>query len=494
MYTKPIVYKVFSYFLAVAAVLGAGALCYCFFASASSIFSSFEFLDIVHVLALIVGLAAIVWFGLLGFTMMYTFADMVDHELKDDGTIFKPKFAFPAKVYSTSGSIVFYAVLMIDIIALIYLIISQSIDKGAFLVIPVVDLLVVAVVTFFIHVLFNARYGSFAAVLEIKGTDDPRIPQMNKLKENNPNTLRSFCGILFVICAITLVVMIVSIFAFSDEVLKETTDHNLTVKEDGYYHVAFRPDGSGEDNWLADKCVSLTKTEAPAEPATEDEPAVDDTVYYVVGSFNDWTISDEYKLTAEESGSKVYKGVFDITAADTFQIVSVTAGAVDTLSVDADGKYVVSIGADGTVTVAAEGEATPDEASPDEASPDEATSDEAAPSKGKRETYYIVGSFSDWKIDNKYKLTVVENAAGGIEEYEGTFAINACDEFKLVSSKNGEITKWYPESEYTHHKGLAIILIIIEGLLAIIAMAIFGCFFDNLAKMQEKYMIKYKLI
>lgn len=222
MYTKPIVYKVYSFIIALYAVAGAGGLIISFINKASAIFSPFEFTSVVHLIAFIVCLCATCWFGILEFTSMYTFADMVAHELKDDGTVFKRKLAFPGKVYRLSGSLVFYVVLMVDIVAMIVLTITYSSEHDAFLAIPVVPLLIFAVVTFFVHVVFNARYGAFGAVLDIKEDSDPKIPEQNRLKESNPNILRAFCGILFIFAILSFVAVIVILIGFLEDFMKAT--------------------------------------------------------------------------------------------------------------------------------------------------------------------------------------------------------------------------------------------------------------------------------
>lgn len=205
MYTKPIIYKIYSFVLAAASVIAIGSAIYSFILLAPEIFNPFGFMSIVYTLAYIVGLAFTVWFAYLEFTMMFTFADMVKHELKEDGTLFKRRLAPSGKKYRLSGSIVFYAVLMIMIVTVIILVISSSIELGAFISVPVIPLLIVALIVFLVHVIFNCRYNTFGAVLDIKETDDPKIPEQNRLKETNPNTLRAFCVILFVLCAAVLV-------------------------------------------------------------------------------------------------------------------------------------------------------------------------------------------------------------------------------------------------------------------------------------------------
>ena len=221
MYTKPIVYKVYSFIIAISCVLAIGGTIVSFFSNASAIFSPFEFKSVIHILAFIVSLAIYVWFGLTEFTMMYTFSDMVAHELKDDGTLFKKKLGFSGKVYRLTGSLVFYAVLMVSIITFIVLTLSQTFESGIIIVLPLIPLALIAVVVFFVHIVFNTRYNAFGAVLDIKQTDDPKIPEMNRLKESNPNLLRAFTVILFAFCAITIIGAIITCAAFAGDIAEQ---------------------------------------------------------------------------------------------------------------------------------------------------------------------------------------------------------------------------------------------------------------------------------
>ena len=222
MYTKPIVYKVFSFILAASAVCAFIGTIIGFFSSASKIFDPFGFNSIIHIIMLLVTLAITAWLAILEFTAMFTFAGMVEHEIVDDGSVFKRKLGFPGKVYRVSGSIVFYAALMAVLVAAVVLTVSYSVECGAFIAIPVLPLLIMGVCLFFVNVMFNSRYNAFGAVLDIKETDDPKAPELNRLKETKPNTLRAFCGILFGLCALLAIGTIICLFAAIDPLMEAT--------------------------------------------------------------------------------------------------------------------------------------------------------------------------------------------------------------------------------------------------------------------------------
>ena len=125
---------------------------------------------------------------------------------------------------------------------------------------------------------------------------------------------------------------------------------NYKVTEAGTYNVYFRPNKDGHDDWYkkviyaslqapatVDEPTEAPATEAPATeapateaPATEapatEAPATEApaTVYYLVGSFNQWTAADEYALAAHESadGAEEYKIVIDLKAGDQLKVTS----------------------------------------------------------------------------------------------------------------------------------------------------------------------------
>ena len=118
--------------------------------------------------------------------------------------------------------------------------------------------------------------------------------------------------------------------------LKEVTATG-TVAEDGVLKIKFNVAADNNISWLSFKNVKFEKVE-PAEP-----------VYYVVGTMNDWTPSDEYKMTLNEEAEGVveYMLTLDLEANAELKVVK---GNKDVWYPDGmDNNYVID--ADGTYTI-----------------------------------------------------------------------------------------------------------------------------------------------
>ena len=119
---------------------------------------------------------------------------------------------------------------------------------------------------------------------------------------------------------------------------------NGEITADGTYDVYFRPNGDGDRQWYyaciyVDGMPEPTQPEPETEPATEPEPETEpatdpiETVtpepgepqYYVVGSFTNWAVSEEYEMTKIAQGEKILYKYDDLalTTADQFKVVSV---------------------------------------------------------------------------------------------------------------------------------------------------------------------------
>lgn len=222
MYTKPIVYKVYAIIMAICGVLAVGGMIVAFIRSASCIFSPFTFMSVLQIICFLLFLLIACWFTYVEFAAMFTFAGMIEHEMKDDGTVFKKKIKLSGKAYRLSGSLVFYFVLIISMVASIVLTVIDSVEHGVFVVVPVLPMIVMAVAVFFAYVIDNCRFGAFGAVLDIKEIEDPRVTEQNRLLETNPNTLRAFCRILFGLAALTLVGVVIALFTAVDPIMALT--------------------------------------------------------------------------------------------------------------------------------------------------------------------------------------------------------------------------------------------------------------------------------
>ncbi|MBQ3416809.1 MAG: hypothetical protein IJH32_03130, partial [Ruminococcus sp.] len=88
-------------------------------------------------------------------------------------------------------------------------------------------------------------------------------------------------------------------------------DNNYAL-EAGHYHVYLRPDGSGDAVWHEGYLYASKQSDGTTAPETQPVTQGEDEVtYYLVGSFNDWTVKDaNYTMTLKESTGEF---VIDIT-------------------------------------------------------------------------------------------------------------------------------------------------------------------------------------
>ena len=226
-------------------------------------------------------------------------------------------------------------------------------------------------------------------------------------------------------------------------------------------------------------------TDEPTEPGTEpstDGP-VGTTTYYIIGDFTDWEINDAYALTKNEAaeGEEYVFSNLALNTANQFKVVSYTAGTQDGAKlwypdgmgnnygengeITADGTYDVYFRPNGdggddwfynVIYVDGMGEPSSEPATDEptepvtEPSTDEPTEPVTEPSSDEpvgATTYYIVGDFNDWQIDEAYILRVNEAAEG--EEYVySNLGLNTANQFKVVSYTAGTqdgAKVWYPD-------------------------------------------------
>ncbi|MBQ3328201.1 MAG: hypothetical protein IJG86_10595, partial [Clostridia bacterium] len=219
---------------------------------------------------------------------------------------------------------------------------------------------------------------------------------------------------------------------------------NGEITADSNYIVLFHP--TYTEGWF-EGFIKLIDNNQPTEPPTEPEPTEPGPApgYYIVGNFNDYTIDEAYMLTLDEEVTDTVEYVKSDVALNPdsrFQIVGVAENGTQTYypgrsfddygawgQIKADGAYEVRFrpnrDGDGAwyvnyIKVTGDGitVVTPG--------------------------YYVIGTFTDWQLDQDYMMT--KNDEAEVDEYVLTgVSLDPDSRFKVVYTEHGsETNTWYP--------------------------------------------------
>lgn len=225
MYTRPIIYKVYSVIIFAFSIFS-------FLGSIATLFIPFDTLPNLGSLSSVINTAAVIikigllistlltlFFAYTEFSSMFCFADMIDYE--KSGAVFpfeKKNFVMSANVYRKFGTVIFYINMVIALISTIVCIISYSIVKQAFIALPVIPLLGITFSTVLVYIQYFCKYNAFSDLLDVVSVKNPANQMLDRLKTNKPNTLRGFCVFLYVIAIIFSVAVIISLFLLGGQI------------------------------------------------------------------------------------------------------------------------------------------------------------------------------------------------------------------------------------------------------------------------------------
>lgn len=225
MYTRPIIYKVYSVIIFAFSIFS-------FLGSIATLFIPFDTLPDLGSLASVINTAAVIikigllisalltlFFAYTEFSSMFCFADMIDYE--KSGAVFpfeKKNFVMSANVYRKFGTVIFYINMVIALISTIVCIISYSIVKQAFIAFPVIPLLGITFSTVLVYIQYFCKYNAFSDLLDVVSVKNPTNQMLDRLKTNKPNTLRGFCVFLYAIAIIFSVAVIISLFLLGGQI------------------------------------------------------------------------------------------------------------------------------------------------------------------------------------------------------------------------------------------------------------------------------------
>lgn len=217
MYTRPILYKIYSVIIIVVAgvsFLSSIIALFTFdaavkklpFIGESNLMAVYLVIKICLVLLALVSL----FFAYMDFSSMFTFADMIQYERSSKDEIFKKRaFVLPAKFYSQFGKVITYISFVISLISIIVLIISYSVIHGAFLAIPIIRLIPIILGCVLVYITYYARYKAFGDLLNLLSRRNPDAYTLSEIKENKTTLLRGYCTFLYITAFLTLAILLV---------------------------------------------------------------------------------------------------------------------------------------------------------------------------------------------------------------------------------------------------------------------------------------------
>lgn len=220
MYTKSNVYKVFSSIVFATHILSALGIIV-FVITSSSQRTLMGFIDTLlgidgytSIIAVVAVLTAIVslFFSYMEFSSMFSFAKMIDYVQSDDN---KPMrrlpFTLPYKFYGTFGSVIFFTTFVISFIISVILLISYSIQKNAFLALPVLPVLGIVLCNVYVFLHYFVRYQAISDMMRVNSGDDSALLKQS-IKDIKSGYLRGYCIFYALVCVFTVIVGIVGGF------------------------------------------------------------------------------------------------------------------------------------------------------------------------------------------------------------------------------------------------------------------------------------------
>lgn len=213
MYSKPIIYKVYSIITIVFASIGFIMTLFQAVATDNSLLSKIPYigdlLTVFKVISIITGVLSL-FFSYIEFSSMYTFAEMIEYEKSNTTYPFQRKaFVLPPQFYKKFGSAIFYIVFIIQMITIIILTIVSSVQTKSFITIPLIPVAISMLTIMLIYITYFAKFNSFGDLLEIMSSKEATESMKCNLKSNKSNLLRGYCVFLFVIAIISMILMII---------------------------------------------------------------------------------------------------------------------------------------------------------------------------------------------------------------------------------------------------------------------------------------------
>lgn len=156
------------------------------------------------------------FFAYVEFSSMFTFSDMINYVRGNSNTPFQKRaFVLPAKFYIKFGNVITFISFVVSTVCVIVMIISYSITQKAFLAIPVLRILPVILSLILVYITYYVRYRAFGTLLNLLSKNNPVEGDVFEVKDNKPGLLRGYCTFLFIFAFVFLAVLVVICFIFA---------------------------------------------------------------------------------------------------------------------------------------------------------------------------------------------------------------------------------------------------------------------------------------
>lgn len=153
------------------------------------------------------------------FTSMYTFAQMIEHEQRGDNLPFKRMVIVASpQFYKIYGTVMFVITLVLNVASFVFEVAvsiialsHEQISVWGFILLMLLFTVLCFALVFFSYILHYCKYRTFSSLLAMKKSVNVTDEIIQSLGKINPNLLRYFCVILYVLGIIHIVVSLLSI-------------------------------------------------------------------------------------------------------------------------------------------------------------------------------------------------------------------------------------------------------------------------------------------
>lgn len=216
MYTRTIFYKVYSVATIVLSIIGIISTFLFFVPVIGEMGKVIPFLSplttVIQAGVVILSIFSLL-FSYMEFSSMYAFADMIEYEKRNSlQPMIKRVFIFSGGTYRKFGFVITVIATVINVISVLVTVIATSIEKGCFICVPVIPLLITAITILFFFVHYYARYKAIGDLLDIVTTGNITTQMKSRLKEDKPLLLRAYCWVMLVVGILAFIAYVVIAF------------------------------------------------------------------------------------------------------------------------------------------------------------------------------------------------------------------------------------------------------------------------------------------
>lgn len=161
----------------------------------------------------------LLFFAYIKFSSVYTFANLIERERREDFTPYRGKGLLnaPASLYQKFGYAIFLIELLVSLVAAVAIIIMSSVATNSFVTVPLIPIICLAIGVFFTYATYYVRYKTFGDILDVAKNKNGELTAMQaeNIRKANTGILRGYCVFMFIMCVISVIAAIVgSVLSF----------------------------------------------------------------------------------------------------------------------------------------------------------------------------------------------------------------------------------------------------------------------------------------